>query len=220
MKTPLIFSLVSICAYQSASAVITTYTDRTAWQFAVDNAGLSLVTDTEDFNSFALNTFFHTTPLVSSAGFNVSHSGTGNGTGNDIAVQNITSGSSFDIDGTNQITSDDGSGGNLVFTITSASTVHAFGFDYRSYGGSTEGITSNLANILVPITSAGGTPGFFGFLDTAPAGSYTSFSTTGSDIGYGFDNVSLATVAVPEPSSSILLGLGALGLVVRRSRKS
>lgn len=222
MKTTLIFSLLCICSYQSASAVVTTFTDRASWQLAVDNAGLGLVTATEDFNSTPVGTFFHTTPLVSSSGFNVSHSGTGNGINNDIAVQDIFSGSSFDIDGTNQITSDDRLGGNLTFTITSTSAVHAFAFDYSSYGGagSTEGLTSNLGDILVPIAQATFTPAFFGFLDTAPTGSYTSFSATGTDIGFGLDNVSIATAAVPEPSSSMLLGLGALGLITRRSRRS
>ncbi len=56
--------------------------------------------------------------------------------------------------------------------------------------------------------------------DAAPAGLGQALRidlTTGENVGW-FDNVRVDAVAVPEPSSSILIGLGGLTLILRRRK--
>lgn len=52
---------------------------------------------------------------------------------------------------------------------------------------------------------------------TAPTGNVQLFIALDSDKGY-FDNVRVDATAVPEPSFTALLGLGALALIIRRRK--
>lgn len=55
-------------------------------------------------------------------------------------------------------------------------------------------------------------------IDTAGLGDVSIFSNNPDD-GYGLDNVTVGTVAVPEPGTVALFGLGLVGIFLARSRK-
>ena len=52
----------------------------------------------------------------------------------------------------------------------------------------------------------------------AIAGEDLNLNSTGTGSGVAIDNVSLEVIAVPEPSSAALLGLGGLALILRRRK--
>ncbi|MGJ8678058.1 MAG: PEP-CTERM sorting domain-containing protein [Akkermansiaceae bacterium] len=225
MKKILTISLTSLLVYQSASAVIVTFTDRTAWETAVNNAGLTFAL--EDFESIPLGTTITPTPLnLSSIGLTVSHPGTDTSAPNfDYTVLDGTSGNDDHApNASNFLKIDDSPSENVTFTVNTGTVVRGFGFEYSGFGGNDEGLTSNLGNILVPVPEGANdfdtsTSSFFGFIDTDISNVYTFLATTADDGGYGIDNVVVATAVVPEPSAFALLGLGTLGLLSRRSRR-
>ncbi|PCM46389.1 hypothetical protein CPA50_06615 [Marinobacter sp. ANT_B65] len=60
---------------------------------------------------------------------------------------------------------------------------------------------------------------YVSLFDAAGLGDVSIFSNANGD-GYGLDNVTIGSVAVPEPGTFALLGLGLLGLGAARKRAS
>lgn len=228
-------ALSSLCISTSMQAAVpatlTVYTSRVAWETAVANAGLTL--KTEDFNGFnaqpiggislsGVDHFQRQSLDLSSVGISLFHDNTTLGV--DDNVVHAGPGEQYNVDGTNIIRIDDNPD-NLQMTVTSVGALSAFGFDYKGYGGLTEGLLATINGSLESLTPSGiaeagtaeGDPAlFFGFVDTDPNNTYTLFQTTGTDGAFGLDNLSVGNV--PEPSSSILLSFAGLVLISKRKR--
>ena len=215
----------SLGLYSQAQAVTTVYTSRVAWVAAAESLGLSI--HTEDFNGFTprADGFQNSSTLqLPSVGLQLTHANPSE-TVDDNVVELATD--TLNIDGTNFIRVDDDPA-NLLISVNSESIysgkISAFAFDYHGYGGATEGLSAVVNGGSIVIQSgltehtAGSAPTFFfGFIDDNSSNEYTSFSTTGTDGAFGFDNLSIGTT-VPEPSSCLLLGFGGLVMLNRRKR--
>jgi hypothetical protein len=195
--------------------------------------GLGLNVLTEDFNGFTprVDGFQNSSTLqLPSVGLQLTHANPSE-TVDDNVVELATD--SLSIDGTNFIRVDDDPT-NLLISVNSGSIysgeISAFAFDYHGYGGAgvgagVEGLSaivngsSTIIQSMLTEHISGSVPTalFFGFIDDNSSNEYTSFSTTGGDGAFGFDNLSVATT-VPEPSSCLLLGLGGLVMLNRRKR--
>ncbi|WP_197525401.1 PEP-CTERM sorting domain-containing protein [Pseudobythopirellula maris] len=122
---------------------------------------------------------------------------------------------------------DGGHGSNAQETVTVAlpAGVVAFAFEYNNYDSGDDGAFLSFEGTNGQIVGAfdSTVDGFFGVLDTDPGAVISSFSFTGDPaVGTGvsafnsFDDVRYSVV--PEPTTSVLLGLAAIGLGLTKRR--
>lgn len=112
-----------------------------------------------------------------------------------------------------------------VLTLTLGSGVNALGLDLIDYqsddtlGSDPLTITAFGLATVVDGTPGPGSPDFFGIIDTAATTTTLSVSRT-AEVFYplSFDNVTYAALAVPEPASMAMFGLGIAVLAARRRR--
>ncbi|HTS70529.1 MAG TPA: PEP-CTERM sorting domain-containing protein [Terriglobia bacterium] len=185
---------------------------------------------TETFEEFSQYTYLPITVTFAGAGDATLTDPTGTSfieSGNDGAGR-------FPISGTQYLETGAGSG----FTISFSSPISAFGFygtDVGDFGGALalDMTKSGGGTVLLPvgntIGSNGSTSGsalYFGFYDLTNTYTSITFDNTGSggvDV-FGFDNFSIGSLQqvtpTPEPGTLAFLGMGLLGLIIRRGRKS
>lgn len=106
--------------------------------------------------------------------------------------------------------------------ISSVAGYNAIGFymtDPNDAGGrfSIGGVDFNFGNIFGSALG-NGSIFYITLFDTEGLGSVSIFSNNAND-GYGLDNVTIGMVAVPEPGTLALLGLGLVGLLMARKRQ-
>ncbi|MEQ9409463.1 MAG: PEP-CTERM sorting domain-containing protein [Fuerstiella sp.] len=190
-----------------------TYSNRAAWESTVGNHS------TEDFNSFTVDTPFHTN-AVDVGDFSLSMTGDPGTVRNKIDVPNLWD-SSFNIDGTN-VASVFLKTGDSLFLIFDAAIV-SFGAEFAALNDSVRRVDIVVAGeVFTPPVTAASQVRFFGFTSDV---SFTSVELRGVGTfndGFSLDNVSFSEQApVPEPASLAMWGLGAIVLTgySRRKRK-
>jgi hypothetical protein len=193
----------------TATAAITTYTNRALWQAA---AG---ATTGENFNSYLVDTPFHAVPLDVGA-FTISMTpGAISGSWNFIDVPPPAF-SDFNVDGTNIANIGIEDQDAAFFTFDQPIT--SFGADFAAWN---DGVPrSNMiigADVISPATTPGNQVRFFGVTSTTP---FTTVEFRGLPDSDGFSIDNLEFTRVPEPSTVAMLGVGAAGLLrlVRRRR--
>lgn len=212
---PSITTFISILALNQLQAVVTIYTDETAWKTAATNAGLDFTVENFDTllgtpsfgNNGALN--------LASIGLTLSHADPGNGPNDNIVDGAATQAPAVPGETSSPYVRIDDNPNNLSIQVA-GTNLQGLAFYYRGYGGTGEGLGSNLGNITPALADPGlNNTAFFGFIDDSQ--NYTSFSSQGADGAWGIDNLMVAR-AIPEPSSSLLLGLTAIFGLARRRR--
>lgn len=220
MKFKLHLTAFSIIFFvvQPAHSTVIVFTDRSLWEAAVGASSF-----TEDFQGFATDTVFRTSPL-SANGFSIQQEGF------DHAFRNMV-----DVPPT-QFMDNNGTSGLALYT----------NFDAPATPGTTVGLTFNQPNIafggestlsvtlegaiidvisgstvLASIPLASGSNSFRGYLltggDTATSLVFRSASHVSGSGGQGFGYDNLAGVnAVPEPSTVIFSIIGCALLVFAR----
>jgi len=207
-QAAIISAIVCIFAVTNVGAVpiLTVFTDRTAWEAAVGGSFTE-----ENFDGFT-GVSYEFAP-VDVGDFDVSVSGSTFG----FIFHNIGPSSVAavnDVNGTGQINAATGDTGgtSLLFDFP----ITAFGANWA--GISDSRITSfDIAGTILAIPNLNG--GFFGFVsDIAFSGPLLFLSSGGPD-GFGIDNVVYSAVAVAEPITLALLGIGLAGIGLARRRK-
>ncbi len=238
MTTLLVGLGMAACMATQASATVTTFTDRTAWENAL--AGATFMT--EDFNGPAsdfgpnssggsigmvttLDVIGHVNddPPSSPQGLN----GTGlllgeiDSSGEDIARLQFNTPLilGFAIVG---LTGEDG--------LTVALTEIGFAVDGESFLASDVTGDTDSPNATEEIPNLFGTAAFLGFVTMNPVTSFqlihgdlvAPFEVAGNNESFAFDELILAkssTQPVPEPSTMILLGTGLAGIIAWRRKQ-
>lgn len=198
------------------SADIITFTDRAAWEAAVD--AITLV----DFNAETSDHFIDPdSPFFGSAfdagPFTITEIGS-QGTGTKIDAPPVFT--DLDIDGTSLLLSSLQALTSRVTVLTYDAPIVAWAADVRSrFGG--EEVNYDFVGAGLFSDPVGLTTSFFGMLSTDQSFSVISMNSNFAS-SFGFDNIASATslVRVPEPSTLSLFGAALLGFgLVRRRRR-
>ena len=220
-NTRLFISTALLClAAPALGQTVTTYTDRTSF-----NAAAGPVSG-QDFNGFATDATFQNVPLKV-GDFTIVGTGTAQLNRNFVDVSPFL----FSTHGTG-----DGSpfadilvaaAGGADVTLSFLSPILAWGADFGDLSqGNVQRTSINFGGMtLVPTSTSQTAVRFFGFVSSTPFSSLT-FSSTGTNDGFGIDNVSYAFAnaapmpGVPEPATwaMLLAGFGAIGFAMRRKR--
>ena len=214
MKRLFSFWLVAIWCTPLSAAVTDVFTDRASFDLAI---GPTLV---EDFNSFELDTPFHTN-AVDVGPFSLSMTGNllTDDSRNKIDVPPLEE-TIIDVDGTTVALAMTTAG--TTFVITFDIPITAFGADFAALNEDVDRTRIVVgAEEIAPPTTAGNTVGFFGFQTDTPFTTleFVTSSLTRPLDGYSLDNVAFAPV--PIPGALWLFGSGLLGLLaLSRDRKT
>jgi hypothetical protein len=185
----------------AALASILTFTDRDAWTSAVP-----LPIHTEDFEAEPAGFEDLVFPYVTASGITLNASGSG------VVAQMLPSNTATGTVGPHFRAF---SGDQMIFGFLFA--VFAFGFDYATPD---EGWTVRMESFSAPLSASAGIPSFFGVVLTPPTAGVTEFRFEDPSFIQGGISVDNLSYAVPEPSTSLLVG-GAFLLAlaaVRRQR--
>lgn len=209
-----VFTTTLVLSSVSSAEAFTTFTNRTAWQAAVDAiAGSVTTTDTFSNNIASAQTITLDSGIVSA-----------NSSPPAVAFgDNGVSGGFF-----NNATDGDAGSASATITWTFPSPVFAFGADFLDANNGWLNLTGNFDGTgnqtLLVNNSIGGANGFLGIIGNANFssivfGSNTIFSDVFQIDSASFASVASVPVAVPEPG--MITGLVFLGggLVVRRLAK-
>ncbi|MEP3479835.1 MAG: PEP-CTERM sorting domain-containing protein [Fuerstiella sp.] len=216
----LIVSAIALLVGVSAevgSAAIITYNSQAVWETA--NAGFA----TDDFNGVVGNTQLAEGVNENVGLFSVFYETTG---GVNEGGNNLSNGSlrlQIDTGGTDQTQS---------LTFSFPSPIFGFGFNITGLNANTErwqftvdGNNFNIADVIDSNSSSTSLSGFAGFRSDVAISSISVANlpvTVSPFDGVQFESVFVAgtsAAAVPEPSTSVLLGLGFCGLGYRRVRR-
>ncbi|MEM1071403.1 MAG: hypothetical protein AAGH71_01085 [Planctomycetota bacterium] len=208
MKVPIIACAIAAHA-GVASAQLTIFTDRSAWEAAV-GGGIF----TEDFNALAPQTVAEGATLDTGL-IQITRDGAVNPDG-DLAIE---VGAAFgNIDATTFISGETGETPHEVVDIAfGGQSIFAFGADWFSpFSG--DGIALDVGGEIILLDSiAGFDIGFVGFVSASA--SFSEISIVGNPAPESFQELWSAdnfSFAVPTPGTAVLLGLGGLAAARRR----
>lgn len=202
-------------ASPSQAQTVTAYTDRSLFGAAAGQ----LVTQT--FNTFTSDTSFQNIPL-SLGDFSIVGTGTAQSNRNFVDVSPFMFATQGTGDGSPFAALLVAAAGGSEVTVSFLSPITAWGADFGDISqGNVQRTSINLAGTsYVPASTGQTAVRFFGFVSDTPFSTVT-FRSTGTNDGFGIDNVSYAAsvaAAVPEPATWAMLiaGFAAIGLTMRR----
>ena len=190
-----------------------TFADRVSWEAALAAAPAS-----ENFNSFVSDDEFGGSSTT--AGVLTLSSNANASTEAEIAIpanfQTATG-----IDGTPMMRAA-GLDVNELITITLPGAFSAFGFDFENFDAQGDALAVFIdGQNVISLPTTDNTFGFIGIIKDMGAFNSVELRNNGSDsIGTfnAFDNLAWGTVAVPEPTTLALMGLGLAGIGYRRKK--
>jgi hypothetical protein len=186
----------------NASATLISFTDRTAWEAAV-NGDFIL----EDFSSAPMSDYFASP--IDVGDFTVSLTGSNFGSGWHL----IGTGGNNNFSGTSEL---------QAATASDSTTTLDFDFSIYALGADWGAVSDNrttsffIDGIQLDIPALNG--GFFGFVSDTALNSSMMTLTSGNADGFSIDN--LVYAKVPEPSTIALLGLAFLGFTLGKRKKA
>lgn len=203
--------LLGLLAAES-SAAITVYNNRSNFETALASMSASTQRFDENFGSFTVDTDYATQSIALS-GFSIESFGNSDAARFKIDAPALTA--KQEIDGTAYLAGNH-QGTSRGYRFVFGALTLAWGGDFSDIENGTTGLAlSDGTNLDLPNVGLSNT-GFIGFISNVGITSLTSVGGgTGDQVGW--DNVTTVSV-VPEPSSALILGLGALGLVALRRR--